>query len=983
MIAAIKFPVRPKKRLSNGKPGFLDNPRLPYLVSFFVPILVMLIVFAGNSIFPFGNRSFLRTDLYHQYAPFFQEYKDKLSSLDSLYYTWDIGLGTNFMALYAYYLSSPLNWLLILCPRSLVIEFITYGIVLRMALSSLALTYYLNKHNNTNSLGAAFFGIFYGLSGYMAAYSWNIMWLDCLVLFPLIVLGLERLIKENRCLLYCLTLALCIYSNYYISIMICISLVLLFAVKLILYRGEDTNYPLKVLNFALYSLLAGGLAAVMLIPEISALSTTASGSFSFPDKWNSYFSIFDMLSRHLIDTTVEIGLDHWPNIYCGIAVLLFFPLYLMNRKIPFREKIAYGLLLLFFLLSFSTNKLNFIWHGFHYPNSLPCRQSFIYIFLVLALCYQGYLGLKQRTAKDILKCLCFAAAFVILAEKLGAEYTSDTAGKDGYYYIWYSFYLSLAFLLYYAGLLRVRVTGRKKWRGLLFAGALAGVLVESSLNMAYTSVTTVSRTDYVKDDEAVRNISALLEEENAGDFFRTEKLTGTRRTKNDGAWLDYRSASIFSSTAYADLTAFYKKLGLESSTNAYGTVNGLSWPACMLLGIRYCFSSSLLTDNEFQSLKYSASTEQPETIHDADSASATDNLYFYENTYALPLAFLVDSNLASDWDTSGVNPADNWNSLAHALGIEEDLFVAQDFITGNDTATVSVSTSDTGCVYLYVNKTGPSKVKVTYGSYSKEFSNLSRSYFIALDSIDAGTSITVTNTDSNKSGQGLNLSAYVLNGDVLKQMYEILNKAPLSIGSYTSTSVSGTVTSAKGGTMFTSIPYDTGWTVYVDGSAVDIEAFEDAFISFAVPAGSHTIEMKYTPNGFWMGLTISLISTILLVMILLLKRQWKISQERAKLEEAAAHDGENDPDGGDALEYDDALEYGASEDEDAAYDEVPDKVPDGDSFAPADTPQKQTRTGKTDTPAHAFGGRLTRRFAEKRNHTDSEHTTDEINEEDF
>ena len=123
--------------------------RLPYLLAFFIPVLSMIMIFIGKEIYPFGDRSFLRTDLYHQYAPFFQELKDKLANGESLFYTWDIGLGTNFMAIFAYYLSSPLNWFLFLCPSSLVIEFITYGIVLKMALSSLTMTWYLNRQHRS------------------------------------------------------------------------------------------------------------------------------------------------------------------------------------------------------------------------------------------------------------------------------------------------------------------------------------------------------------------------------------------------------------------------------------------------------------------------------------------------------------------------------------------------------------------------------------------------------------------------------------------------------------------------------------------------------------------------------------------------------------------------------------------------------------------------------------------------------------------
>ena len=46
-----------------------------------------------------------------QYAPFFAEFRHKLADGGSLLYSWNVGMGVNFAALYAYYLASPLNWL--------------------------------------------------------------------------------------------------------------------------------------------------------------------------------------------------------------------------------------------------------------------------------------------------------------------------------------------------------------------------------------------------------------------------------------------------------------------------------------------------------------------------------------------------------------------------------------------------------------------------------------------------------------------------------------------------------------------------------------------------------------------------------------------------------------------------------------------------------------------------------------------------------
>ena len=263
---------RPKRTLRLLKPS--DG----LVAAFFVPVIVMIIIFAQRGIFPFGEESFLRTDMYHQYAPFFSEFQYKLTHGGSLLYSWDIGMGVNFSALYAYYLASPVNWLLILCPKQFIIEFMTLMIVLKIGLSGLSFAWYLKKHFGTRDFGVGLFGIFYALSGYMAAYSWNIMWLDCILLFPLILLGLEALVKGKSGLLYCITLGLSILSNYYISIMICIFMVIYVIAQMIINPpGGLWAFVKTCLRFAVYSLLAGGLAAVVLLPEIYALQATEAG----------------------------------------------------------------------------------------------------------------------------------------------------------------------------------------------------------------------------------------------------------------------------------------------------------------------------------------------------------------------------------------------------------------------------------------------------------------------------------------------------------------------------------------------------------------------------------------------------------------------------------------------------------------------------------------------------------------------------------
>ena len=88
-----RYPERSRKQ-EEDRPGLL-RARDCYAAAFLIPVIIMIIIFAQRGIFPFGEQSFLRTDMYHQYAPFFSEFKHKLSQGGSLLYSWNIGLGVN------------------------------------------------------------------------------------------------------------------------------------------------------------------------------------------------------------------------------------------------------------------------------------------------------------------------------------------------------------------------------------------------------------------------------------------------------------------------------------------------------------------------------------------------------------------------------------------------------------------------------------------------------------------------------------------------------------------------------------------------------------------------------------------------------------------------------------------------------------------------------------------------------------------------
>jgi uncharacterized membrane protein YfhO len=168
--------------------------------------------------------------------------------------------------------------------------------------------------------------------------------------------------------------------------MICIFLVLYFIGLMI---TEKRSWR-SVWQFGVYSLLAGGMTGILLVPEACAILATEFGDPNFPTTLKSYFPVFDMLARHCMCVTTERGLEHWPNIYCGAAVFILLPMYMLNDNISIRRRFVKLALAGFMLLSFGTNVLDFAWHGMNYPDSLPARQSFLYIFLILVMCYEAF-----------------------------------------------------------------------------------------------------------------------------------------------------------------------------------------------------------------------------------------------------------------------------------------------------------------------------------------------------------------------------------------------------------------------------------------------------------------------------------------------------------------------------------------------------------------------------------------------------------------
>ena len=345
------------------------NRKWNYLaLAFAIPCVGMLFVMLISQYEPFGNYSMLYSDMYHQYYPFFVEFRRALRSGEGLLYTWSVGLGMDYLGMIAYYLASPLNLLSVLVPESLLLEFFSLLVPVKLGLAGLFFAIFLKKIFEKDDLSISVFGGFYGLCAWALGFQWNIMWLDTFALLPLVVLGTVSLLREKKFVLYTLTLFFSIFSNYYIGLFTCIFVFLLFFVYQICRWGGWKKFFADLCRIAFFSVLAIGMTAILELPALAALQTTQSSVNKFPTSFrlniadeHTLKGLFDAMRQvagnmgGALEPNFKEGL---PNVYCGIFSIVLMFLYLMTGEIKLRDKICAVILLLFFNVSFIIRQLD-------------------------------------------------------------------------------------------------------------------------------------------------------------------------------------------------------------------------------------------------------------------------------------------------------------------------------------------------------------------------------------------------------------------------------------------------------------------------------------------------------------------------------------------------------------------------------------------------------------------------------------------------
>lgn len=823
-------------------------------LAFIIPFIICFFILFFSGVYPFGDRCILHIDMYHQYCPFMTEFLNKIKNGGNFQYTWNSGLGSDFVALYAYYLASPLNIFLIFCSKAHVIEFMTLLIVVKISLASMFMFLFIKEHycivgkdgsiHEKMLLLSLVAALAYSFCGFTAAYNWNIMWLDSFALLPAICIGMDNIIKKCNPLVYFVTLSIAIWSNYYIAIMICIFAVLYF---LTIWAEDENNYLKSVFQFAIFSLLSGGTAAVLIIPELKILRYSGSSGINIPEKSEWYFNFISEVTRMSSTAYAYTGDDHWPNIYTGAFAIFLIFAYILNKRIKIWRKIPRIFMVGFFFASFSNNILDFIWHGLHYPDSLPSRQSFLFSFLVICMCYETVIKFNGLKRKDIITS-AFMAIIILVVGLINNDGTVTDSLAIG---------ITIAYTVSYSILGILRKSVSKKYGKIFLEIACLIAVVDLSMNMAVTSFYTVSRSQYLSKMESYEKLLSKVDEKENGNFYRVEQEE--RMSKNDDALYGYHSTTQFSSLMNINVSHFYQKNDMEGGKNFY-CYNGATPLLSAMLSVKYCLSDDPNGDDKLK--------------------QRVDNIgeqYLYKNKYVLPIGFTMTQKQDKAWNTEEYSSVSSINMLAESLNAENEnkdqklLFDSGNLQNSKPGETI-IKVRNPGHLYAqYSSCYSDELYEEIEGRRNRTFSKTSHVYLLDLGEVRLGDEVKIKNDNQEK----LVFNTYLLNEKVLSTACETLTEDKFKTEVVKDTYIRGKVNLKKDKNLVFSIPNEEGWKVYVDGQKIKSQSFKTTFIKIPLKKGKHKVELRYETPGLVFGGFISFVSLALGILLLVLQRVYQ------------------------------------------------------------------------------------------------------------
>ena len=332
-----------------------------YLIPSFFTLSILCLIFYINNLYPFGNYSMVQVDADFQYIPILYRIYDFLHGCENIIYD-DIGNGNNIYVslIIQGSIFSPINLLLLFINRNDIVNFFNILVMVKISLISLTTFIYLNGKFKISYFYKFLFSVLYSLCGFIILNYFNIMWLDCVILFPLIMHFLDKLIFEKKYLGYIITLSMSLIISYYISYFILVFIIFYSFIYLYLYVLKEVRKKI-IFRLGINTLIAILISCFSILPSIYQM--IISSRFAYE---NSYLLTTDSIAKSLY------------LFLSPLFIILFFKLILKFQK----KSYFYFILFILFAIGIMIEPVNIAIHGGSYWD-FPYRYGFITVFIML------------------------------------------------------------------------------------------------------------------------------------------------------------------------------------------------------------------------------------------------------------------------------------------------------------------------------------------------------------------------------------------------------------------------------------------------------------------------------------------------------------------------------------------------------------------------------------------------------------------------
>lgn len=820
------------------------------LFAFIIPVFLVTVSMVVLEVAPFGENSFIFGDANGYYINYISYYKTILAGEHSIFYSFAKGMGSNIFGAANYDITSPYMLLFLLFPKLEFCTCYTFSIIFMAGLTGLAMERLLNDVYGMKP-GNLIFSTAYAMSGFCVVFNYNLLFMTGPLMLPVTLLGLRRLIKGQGYILYPVTIAYAVATHFQMGFGVCVGVLVCFAGVFYVKYYDWEGIRIKMLaRFALGSLAGGLIAGFVWYPTLLSLQGGRAGQLNEDDFIFTANNVFLEMGSRLFtgaNNTDQI-IDGFPAIFVGIFVMALVILFFVTKEINIRQKQGVCGVLVFYLLSFYLKPLKNVLQGFTHANWFHFRYSYVFSCVLVLIAAEAYAHIRSVKHQEIKK----TAAITVLATIL--IFSKEYDFIDGAFA---AFDLAILFIM--GGLVYIVIKGDISVSDLRLSGALLAITsIQLVANYILCNQSILDNWNTRVEDYKVavesndRYISAIKKTDDG--FYRIEnEKPRVDHSGNDGMFFDYFGVGYSGNNEKDFVADGVADLGLSRRAREI-TYYNRGTPAAMdsFMGIKYLISNQNLTDEKLYN----------------NTGLGDDKSGIYENPYVLPIAILSDDGISEIYmgDEPDIFMIQNniWKAMTSGT---EDIFIPEDekvFVAGgsdsNKTVEYTFKADRTGSVYLY-DATGVSE---SYGSDKDVMQYVG--YFHTGDTVTGSINLGEDGADTTNGGQvNRNLLIYYVNDDVLWDYSNILQNRDCTVKYESDTRLTGHLDCEKGQRLLLTIPYDEGWSLYIDGKKTKIEKTVDFLMSSPkLSAGEHDYELKYTLPGLNIGIMM-LVSGVILM----------------------------------------------------------------------------------------------------------------------